>query len=363
MALLGYLGNKALELLDERYGAKKIVEFFKKKSVPYGKETVWYYFGGITLFLLIIQIVTGILLLIYYKPSTEQAFESVKFIVTKVPFGWLIRSIHSWSANLMVLSAFVHLFSAFFMRSYRAPRELTWVTGAFLFFLAMGFGFTGYLLPWNELAFFATKVGTQIAGAVPFVGEYMKVVLRGGEEISDATITRFFAAHVIVLPLLMLGLVGMHLTMIQIQGMSDPIQQKPEARKHIPFFPDFFLRDLFVWTLVFGFLTALAVLFPWELGKKLTDSFAPAPIGIKPEWYFMFMFQTLKYIPSRIFIFDGEIIGILAFGFAGFLMVMLPFIDIWAGKGKENKLLTALGVFAIVFILVMTALGYLLPGK
>ena len=162
---------------DERFQVTTCTNFLAKKTVPVHKHFIWYYFGGITLFLFIMQVLTGILLLFYYKPTEAAAFESVKFITTQVPFGWLIRSVHSWSANLMVFFAFVHMFSTFFLRSYRRPREMTWVTGSFLLFVAMGFGFTGYLLPWNELAFFATKVGTEIAGTLPFVGEYIRNIL------------------------------------------------------------------------------------------------------------------------------------------------------------------------------------------
>ena len=151
-----------LAWLKERYDLTAIEQLIKKKEVPIGRHTVWYYFGGITLFFFMIQVATGILLLLYYRPTAEAAFESVQFIMTEVRFGWLIRSIHSWSANLMIAAAFIHLFSVFFLKAYRKPRELTWVSGAVLLMLALGFGFSGYLLPWNELAFFATKVGTEI---------------------------------------------------------------------------------------------------------------------------------------------------------------------------------------------------------
>jgi cytochrome b6 len=357
------LKKKIYVWFDERYHITGFKDFFAKKTVPVHKHFIWYYFGGITLFLFFVQVVTGILLLFYYKPSAAEAFESVKFIMTKVEFGWLIRSIHSWSANLMVLSAFVHLFSTFFLKSYRPPREATWVTGIFLFFIVMGLGFTGYLLPWNELSFFATKVGTQIAGSVPVVGPYLRTILRGGEEISDASITRFFAFHVMVLPIAVVGLLGLHLIMVQLQGMSEPLSvAKDPDKKSMKFFPNFFLRDVIVWFLIFAGLLALSVIFPWELGRK-ADPFAPTPIGIKPEWYFVWMFQTLKIIPARILFFDGEVLGILGFGVAGLVLVMLPFIDIWSRKEKYNPLLSALGICAILYILLMTYLAYFGPQK
>ena len=357
------LTKKIYNWFDERYQISGFRDFFAKKTVPVHKHFIWYYFGGITLFLFLMQVVTGVLLLFYYKPSAAEAFESVKFIMTKVEFGWLIRSIHSWSANLMVLSAFVHLFSTFFLKAYRPPREFTWVTGSGLFFLVMGLGFTGYLLPWNELSFFATKVGTQIAGSVPVVGPYIRTILRGGEEISDASITRFFALHVMVLPIAVLGLLGLHLAMVQLQGMSEPLSKALDPDKRsMKFFPNFLLKDIIVWLLIFAGLLALSVIFPWELGKK-ADPFAATPIGIKPEWYFVWMFQTLKIIPAKILFFDGEVLGILGFGAAGFVLVILPFIDIWARREKKNPFFSILGVFMIIYILLMTYLAYFGPQK
>ena len=159
--------QKLKRWVAERVQLDELIEFLGKKYVPVHRHSVWYYFGGVSLFLFIIQVVTGILLLLYYKGGEELAFESIQFIVAKVRFGWLIRSIHSWAANLFILSAMIHMFSVYFERAYRKPREITWLTGMIMFFLALGFGFSGYLLPWNELAYFATKVGTDIAGVVP----------------------------------------------------------------------------------------------------------------------------------------------------------------------------------------------------
>lgn len=355
--------KKIYNWFDERYQITGFKDFFAKKTVPIHKHFIWYYLGGITLFLFFVQVVTGILLLFYYKPTAAEAFESVKFIMTKVEFGWLIRSVHSWSANLMVLSVFAHLFSTFFLKAYRRPRELTWITGVFLFFIVLGLGFTGYLLPWNELSFFATKVGTQIAGSVPIVGSYFRTILRGGEEISDATITRFFTFHVMVLPIAAAAVVGLHLLMVQLQGMSEPpsVAKNPN-KKVMKFFPNFFLRDVVVWLLFFALLLTLSVMYPWELGKK-ADPFAPTPIGIKPEWYFVWMFQTLKIIPAKILLFDGEVVGVLGFGVVALVLILIPFVDFWSRKERRNPFFTILGVFAILYILIMTYLSYFGPQK
>ena len=163
--------EQILEWLQDRLALGTVREAITKKTVPDHPASVIYYLGGMTLFFFLVQVGTGILLMLYYRPSAEQAFESVEFLMTTVPFGWLIRSIHSWSANLMVFFAFLHLASVYFAKAYRAPRELTWITGCLLFFLILGFGFSGYLLPWNQLAFFATKVGTDIAGVIPGILE------------------------------------------------------------------------------------------------------------------------------------------------------------------------------------------------
>jgi len=144
--------------------------------------------------------------------------KSVQFIMTKVQFGWLIRSLHSWSANLMV-AAMIHMFSVFFMKAYRKPREITWLSGVLLFFLALGFGFSGYLLPWNTLAYFATKVGTEITSVIPFIGHEILIFLRGGEEVTGATLTRFFGIHVAVLPMIATALLVLHLLLVQVQGI------------------------------------------------------------------------------------------------------------------------------------------------
>lgn len=344
------------EWLEERLGWRAAQELIEHKEVPVHRHTVWYYFGGMTLFLFSIQVFTGILLLLYYRPSAETAFESVQFIMTEVQFGWLIRSIHSWSANLMIGAAFVHMFSALFLRSFRRPRELTWVTGAFLFFLSLCFGFSGYLLPWNKLAFFATKVGTDIAGVVPLVGPFMLRFLRGGDEVTGATLTRFFGFHVAILPALTTVFVGLHVYLVQKHGMSAPVGVDPEKAPKMKFFPDFLLRDLVGWLAAVTVLAALAAIFPWELGEK-ADPFAPAPAGIKPEWYFVFMFQTLKYIPSKILGLDGEVLGIMAFGLLGALLVVTPFLSPERMQGRRS-LLPIAGTAVLIYIIVLSALAY-----
>jgi cytochrome b6 len=349
--------------LDERVNLEEIREFVRHKVVPVHGHTVWYYFGGMTLFLFAIQVGTGILLLLYYRPSAEEAYESVQFIVTEVQFGWLIRSIHSWSANLMIATLMIHLFSVYFTRAYRKPRELTWLTGMFLFGIALFFGFSGYLLPWNTLAYFATKVGTDVAGQLPVVGHEVTRILRGGEDVTGATLSRFYGIHVAILPLLMTGILGLHLFLVQKQGMSIPVELEHSGRplKTMPFFPNFLLRDLVGWLTALAVLAGLAAYFPWELGTK-ADPFAPAPAGIRPEWYFMFMFQTLKYLPAKIGPIDGELIGVMGFNLGGLFLLLVPFLDARTARGERSPHFFWIGVGIVTYIVVLSVLGYAAPG-
>lgn len=338
---------------NERLALEEVRDFLAHKRVPVHSGTLWYYFGGITLFLFAIQVVTGALLLLYYRPSANEAFESVQFIMTRVRFGWLIRSIHSWSANLMILSAVIHMFSAFFLRAYRRPREMTWLSGMLLLFLALAFGFSGYLLPWNTLAFFATKVGTQSAGVVPLAGPLLLKILRGGEEVTGATLTRFFGFHVAILPGITILLLLLHLALVQKWGISSP---KPAAPT-MPFFPNFALRELMAWYSALAVLGALAALAPRELGEK-ADPFASAPAGIRPEWYFLSVFYTLKLIPSRVWIFEGELWGILGLTAGMIVWTLIPFWGQRLEAAGKLLWLRGVGVFLITYIVVFSALGY-----
>ncbi len=345
--------------LEERLPLAAIRGFATHKTVPVHRYSIFYFLGGMALFFFVVQVTTGVLLMLYYRPSAEEAFESVEFLMTTVTFGWLIRSIHSWSANLMIFFAFLHLASVYFLRAYRAPRELTWVSGCLLFFVLLAFGFSGYLLPWNQLAFFATKVGTDIAGSVPIIGEWTLRFLRGGDHVGGGTLSRFYGWHVAILPALAAVLLAFHLVQVQIQGMSVPpgVDTAKEPGRSMKFFPDFALRDLFGWILALGVVTALAALFPWELGEK-ADPFAPAYADIRPEWYFVFMFQTLKLVPGgAIAGIEYEAIAILSFGLGGALLLLVPFLDRSRG-GRGGWMVDVLGVAVLAYMVAMTAWGY-----
>jgi len=350
--------QKLYQWLDARLPLTAMRELAEKKKVPVHQHSIWYYLGGIAMMFIGIQVITGILLMIYYIPELSSAHASILNINSQVDFGWFIRSLHSWGANLMILVLFAHLFSTYFMKAYRSPRELTWLTGLGLLVIGFAFGFTGYLLPWDEVAFFATKIGLDIAAKTPVVGELMATILRGGHDIGQATLSRFFVIHVFVLPIALMGLLGLHLMLIQFQGMSEPASfsdQPKEKKQYIPFFPTFALKDAMVWLLVFNVLAAFATLSPWGLGSE-ADPFAPAPVGIKPEWYFLAMFQFLKLLPAYIGPFEGEMVGMGFFAAIGLVFVLAPFID-RSRAGQWSAVFRWYGVLVLLGLIVFTVWG------
>jgi cytochrome b6 len=262
----------------------------------------------------------------------------------------------------MIAAAFAHLFSVMFLHAYRRPRELTWVTGLLVFFITFAFGFSGYLLPWNELSFFATRVGTSTMGAVPFVGESLVRFMRGGKEVSGATLTRFFGVHVAILPAITTVLIGLHLLLVQFHGMSVPPSVEAETRRtgkplaQMRFVPDFALRDLFAWTVALALLAALSAFFPWDLGRK-ADPFAAAPAGIRPEWYFLWMFQALKYAPATVFGLTGELVVLVPVGVGALALLLLPFLD--PDTPRSRVVVQTLAAVAAIFIVTMTILAVL----
>jgi cytochrome b6 len=344
--------------IDRRYGIAPLVEYMRHKEVPVGAHSmVWYYLGGITLFFFSVQVVTGTLLLAYYEAGENTSYESIRFITTKVPFGWLVRSMHCWSAHLMIISLVIHMFSTMMLKAYRPPRELTWLSGFVLLSMALGFGFSGYLLPWNELSFFATVVGTDSMKAVPVVGGWLLQVLRGGGDVTIHTLYRFFALHVVVLPLLIVGIVSFHLVLIQRQGMAKPVAHEP-TRRGLRFFPDFMLRDVLLWLVCLIVLASLAVFVPyglgipgfeWELGKK-ANALAPAYPGIKPEWYFLWIYQLLKEFPAHLFGLEGPEAAVGLVSVLMGLWAAMPWLDRKAQREERSPAFTDIGCAALLFL-------------
>lgn len=343
--------------IEERLPVAAIENHLKNKMVPRHRHTVWYYLGGLTLFFFIVQVLTGVLLMIYYKPTIDGAYESVAYIINDVPFGWLIRSVHSWAANLMIATLLLHLVTVFYMQAYRPPREMMWISGLILLILVLGFGFTGYLLPWDDIAFYATQIGTEVPKSIPVIGPMFVSLLRGGEDIGEATILRMYTLHVFVLPVLTLLLIGIHLFLNQYYGLSKPVKTPPKG-KDIRFYPNFILRDFRTWGIAFMVLLCLAILIPWGLGEE-ADLLRPAPEGVKPEWYFLPLYQTLNILPSQIWILDGETFLNIGLMFGGIIFLLLPFLDRKGKNGERNKFLLAIGTLIIAYCIIITISAYL----
>lgn len=344
----------------ERYDVDQIEEAVKGQlEKPLPKNISWFHtLGSMSLFLFVSQVLTGILLLVYYRPTVHDAFESVKFITTTAYMGWLFRQIHAWGANLMIVVVFLHMLRTYITGSYKKQRELTWVLGAALFFITLVFGFTGYLLPWNQLAYWATTVGTEIAGAVPYVGNFVKTLLRGGVAVGGETISRFFVVHVIVLPWVLFFIIVVHLFLVRYQGIAtmDPVSpgREPKLKEGVPFFPDHVLKEGIVFFILIGILVTLSVLRPFDLGEKADP--LQTPFAIKPEWYFLPMYQMIKYFP--------KLIGIFITSLGPLLLILLPFLD----RGKERNPLKrpisiTLGVIGLLLLIGLGMLGALSETK
>ena len=217
--------TRVAEAIEERFEIGTALRKQFEQTVPSHATTWPYCLGGLAFFAFVIQVVSGILLLFYYKPTAEEAYKSVDFIMKEVPYGWFVRSVHSLGANLFIALIILHMIRVFVTGSYKKPRELHWVSGTLMFIIALMFGFTGYLLPWDQVSYWATTVGTEMAKSIPppALGHFLLILLRGGEQVSGDTLTRFFALHVWVLPTVMVALMGLHFLMIRKTGISGPL--------------------------------------------------------------------------------------------------------------------------------------------
>jgi ubiquinol-cytochrome c reductase cytochrome b subunit len=274
-----------------------------RKPVP--AHVNWLFTLGAALILLLsVQMVTGILLMVYYKATGREAFASIEAIMYEVPLGWLIRSAHNWGSHLIVIVALLHMFRVFFYGGFKKPRELTWIVGVALLAVILGFGFTGYLLPWDQVAYWGTVVATEAPASLPVLGPITREFMIGGTEVADATLGRFYVVHVFLLPFLLLGLMGLHLVLVRYQGISslrrtdepEPTPQELHAGGGEPFFPGHFLKDSATMYVALGVLVTLALLYPAHIGEPADPLLTP--MGIKPEWYFLPAYQLLKYVPE-----------------------------------------------------------------
>jgi cytochrome b6 len=325
-------------------------EALKAKTVPRHGSSIWYYMGGLSLFFLCVQIVTGIMLMLYYRPVPESAHDSIELLITKVPFGELIRSVHSWSSNILIAIVLIHMFSAFFMKAYRTPRAILWVTGVVLLLLMLGFGFTGYLLPWDQTAYFATRIGTEIPRALPIVGDWIATWLRGSKEVTGSTLTRLFALHVAVLPLIAIAFAVTHVAITALAGSSVPDGSVVKSKTR--FIPNYIMGEAILWLIGLMVLLTIAVLYPWPLGTGY-DLMKPTepPAGVHPEWYFMFLFQSLKYIP--------EWAVVLFYTLVLIFWTLVPWLDKKSQRGEKSPLFMIIGITAIAGMSILTTLAYI----
>jgi len=343
--------------LEDRYNMEVVDTFIDKqvhKRLP--PHTGWLHvFGSLSLLLFISQTITGILLLIYYRPTPDEAHASIQYITAEAHFGWLYRQVHAWGASLMILAVTVHMIRTYFMGSYKKPRELTWMTGVMIFVVTITFGFTGYLLPWNQIAFWATTVGTESASKVPFVGQWLQYCMRGGDAVTGETLSRFFVVHVIILPWVLTGLISIHLFLMRSTNLAT-MERVGEEKKTppecgIPFFPVHVAKEGVVVVLLIAVLVTLSVLSPWEIGEPADP--LSTPVHIKPEWYFLPSYQLLKYFKGS----AGAVLGILACSVPFALLFFWPLLD----RGKERhpkKRPIAVGV-GLVGLIGALFLGYL----
>ncbi len=346
---------KTLSDIRQSLLTDKLLTFLSEKKVYRHKFSFAYLLGGMTLFFIAVQIISGVLLLTYYSPTPSTAYESVTSIMTSTTGGWLVRSIHYWSANLLVVTLLLHFGSTYFLRAYRSPRELTWISGVVLLFLVLGFCFTGSLLPWDMRAYFATEIGTEIPRSVPLIGPFVVSLLRGSSVISAESLTRLFALHVSILPLLTLVVIGFHLILNLAHGSSLP-PGTPPGGEPFRFYPTYLFREGIAWTACAFVLMWLSVLLPIQQGPK-ADPFVSPPAGIKPDWYFLPLYETLKYAPASIFAINGEFLVNLGVLVIGLLFVFVPWIDKRSAPDRWSRWAIVAGAVLAGYFLTMTILA------
>lgn len=337
-----------LNWIDERLRIHAIIRATLTEYLVPANLTLWHTLGFVLVTCFVIQVVTGMLLLVYYVPDTGRAFDTVKFITNKVPYGWLIRDLHAMTSHVFVLAIFLHMASTLWMRAYRTPRELQWITGMILLGLVLAAGLSGYLLPWSQLSYWATTVATNAAGSIPRIGHTLVLWIRGTPNVSQYTLGRFFAMHVSIIPFSILAVIGMHLLFLRLTGIAVPGGEDKATVRKVPFFPHMVTKEL---ASVFGTLILVNLLiFYFPQVNFPEDALIPAnpletPAHIKPHWYFLANYQFLKIVPN-------EFLGIILQVIVGVVLFFLPFLD----RGKKSSRLYD-GVFYTVVTLAI--LGYI----
>ncbi len=361
--------RRLIDWVEERFPLKETLEAHLTKYYAPKNFNFWYYFGSLALLVLVIQIVTGIFLTMHYKPDVGLAFASVEYIMRDVDWGWLIRYMHSTGASMFFIVVYLHIFRSFLYGSHRGPRELLWIIGVVIYIALMAEAFMGYLLPWGNMSYWGGQVIINLFGTIPWIGDTLAEWIRGDYVVSDATLNRFFAFHVIALPLVLVLLVFLHIVALHKVGSNNPdgieIKKKKDANgiplDGIPFHPYYTVKDT-VGATVFLMLFAAIIFFAPELGGWFLehDNFVPAnilqtPPEIKPLWYFTPFYSILRAVPP---LFESQFHGVLAMGASIVLFFFLPWLDrspVKSIRYRGPRYKIALALFAVTFVM----LGYL----
>jgi ubiquinol-cytochrome c reductase cytochrome b subunit len=343
--------------LPERVGWEKGLGPFLYKKLPH--KTGWALtLGSASVLMFVTMFVTGVFLAMYYNPSPDKAYQAIEYIMNDVPAGRILRGLHHWGASAMVIIVFLHMATNFFSGTYRKPRELTWITGVIMLLIVLGLGFTGYLLPWDLKAYWATTVSTNIPKDIPLIGPFLSHLALGGESISGSTLTRFYAIHAMLLPALLVGFIAFHIYLVRAHGIAeedeDALTPSEGNEKVYRFYPEHLWRSSIVFLAVFLILLGLSLWahIPREpVAGTLVESYLP-----RPEWYYMWLFQLLTLFPGHL-----EWVGSLVIPLLGVaLLFLLPFLGKRNARiGVRNRPLPlAIGMTVIVAIVYLTVMGF-----
>jgi ubiquinol-cytochrome c reductase cytochrome b subunit len=346
--------RRLLAWIDEQTQLVGIIHHFLSEPLP--KNVGWpHVFGGAALFMFMLQGATGILLMAYYSPSPDHAYEAIQYVSYNLWFGRLVRGLHHWGANAMLLLVGLHMLQSFIWGAYKRPRQIIWAVGVCLLLVTFGLAFSGYLLPWDQKAYWATVVGTNIAGSIPVIGAVVRELIRGGQGVGAITLTRFFTVHVFIFPLLLGGLIVFHIFQVRRRGLTPSFARGGEEDR-VPktqlFYPEQAFRDaLFVLPLL-----VVLLLLAWRLGAPTEPVANPADTAYvpRPEWYFLWLFELLRYFPAQ-----WEFVGAIVLPtLAVALLIVYPYLDRnperWPGKRPFSIALAAV-VFLGVSVLGLSA--------
>ncbi len=362
--------DSALAWVDDRFPLTSnvkahLTEYYAPKNFNF-----WYFFGSLAMMVLVLQILTGIFLTMHYKPDADLAFGSVEYIMRDVPWGWLIRYMHSTGASMFFVVVYLHMFRGIIYGSYRTPRELLWLFGVGIFLCLMGEAFFGYLLPWGQMSYWGAQVIVNLFSAIPFIGPDVSEWLRGDYLVSDATLNRFFAFHVIALPFVLVGLVAAHLIALHEVGSNNPdgieIKKLKDKKTGIPldgiaFHPYYTVKDM-VGVAVFLIVFSVVIFFAPEMGGYFLEAnnFVPAnplvtPAHIAPVWYFTPYYSVLRAVPP---ILNSQFPGVAAMGLSVMVFALLPWLDKSPVKSIRYRG-TLYKKWLAAFVVSFLVLGYL----